>query len=104
MTMYLVQLLLPLADNDGQPFPAAHYDSVRDELTRRFGGLTAYSRAPAVGLWGPDADRATQDDVVVYEVMADTLDRAWWRSFRETLERRFAQDALVVRAHEVERL
>ena len=104
MTMHLVQLLLPLSDNAGRPFPAAHYDAVRDELTRRFGGLTAYSRAPAEGLWGTDTERAAQDDLVVYEVMADALDRAWWASFREALERRFAQDELVVRAHEVERL
>ncbi|HEX8298972.1 MAG TPA: hypothetical protein VF594_07395 [Rubricoccaceae bacterium] len=102
--MYLVQILLPLADNEERPFPAAHYDGVRDALTRRFGGLTAYSRAPAEGLWGPDAERAAEDDVVVYEVMVDELDRAWWASFRESLERLFAQDELVVRAHAVERL
>ncbi|HEX8387207.1 MAG TPA: hypothetical protein VF576_13535 [Rubricoccaceae bacterium] len=102
--MYLVQLLLPLSDNTGQPFPAAHYDGVRDELTRRFGGLTAYTRAPAEGLWGTDAERADRDDVVVYEVMADVLDRAWWASFRAELEREFAQDEIVVRAHGVERL
>jgi hypothetical protein len=36
--------------------------------------------------------------------MAKSLDRAWWNSFRRTLERRFAQDELVVRASAVERL
>jgi len=36
--------------------------------------------------------------------MADALDRDWWRGFRAELERRFAQDELVVRAHPVERL
>ena len=102
--VYLVQILLPLSDHEGRPFPADHYGGVRDELTRRFGGLTAYSRAPAEGLWGADAERAAEDDLVVYEVMADALDRAWWTSFREGLERRFAQDELVVRAHVVERL
>ena len=36
--------------------------------------------------------------------MTDTLDREWWREYRQTLERRFAQDELVVRSQEVERL
>jgi hypothetical protein len=102
--MYLVQLLLPVRDNAGRPFPAGTYDAVRAELTARFGGLTAYSRAPAEGVWASDDGGRARDDIVVYEVMADALDRDWWRGFRAELERRFAQDELVVRAHPVERL
>jgi hypothetical protein len=102
--MHLVQLLLPVRDNAGRPFPTATFDAVRAELTAQFGGLTAYSRAPAEGVWAPEGGGAARDDVVVYEVMADALDRAWWRGFRAELERRFAQDELVVRAHAVERL
>ena len=103
--MHLVQLLLPLADNDGRPFPAAHYAAVREELAGRFGGLTAYSRAPAEGLWAEGGgDRPARDDIVVYEVMVDALDRAWWAGFRADLERRFAQDEIVVRAQPAERL
>lgn len=101
--MHLVQLLLPLRDNDGRAFGAEHYEAVRGELTRRFGGLTAYSRAPAEGVWD-GSDGRSRDDVVVYEVMAEGLDRHWWRDFRASLERRFAQEELVVRAHQVERL
>jgi hypothetical protein len=102
--MHLVQLLLPVYDNAGRPFPAAYYAAVRDELTERFGGLTAYTRAPAEGLWSDGASSPTQDDIVVYEVMVEELDRVWWAGFRATLERRFAQDELVVRAQRVERL
>jgi hypothetical protein len=102
--IHLVQLLLPLFDNAGRPFPAAHYTAVRDELTERFGGLTAYTRAPAQGLWQEPEGPPKRDDIVVYEVMTDTLDRDWWREYRRTLERRFAQDELVVRIQEVERL
>jgi hypothetical protein len=36
--------------------------------------------------------------------MTDTLDRGWWASFRRTLERRFAQEELVIRSQQVERL
>jgi hypothetical protein len=101
--MHLVQLLLPLRDNDGRAFGAALFTDVRRELTARFGGLTAYSRAPAEGEWDGGEGR-THDDVVVHEVMADVLDRGWWSAFRADLERRFAQDEIVIRAHAVERL
>ena len=102
--IYLVQLLLPLYDNAGHAFPAAHYASTRDELTERFGGLTTYTRAPAQGLWQESKGPPKRDDIVVYEVMTDALDRDWWRGYRRTLERRFAQDELVIRSQAVERL
>ena len=98
--VYLVQLLLPLYDNAGTPFPRDLYVAVSAELTRAFGGLTAYSRSPAEGLWREQGEATRRDDIVVYEVMADALDEAWWRRYREELEERFAQDRLVVRAQE----
>jgi hypothetical protein len=101
---YLIQLLLPLYDNGGSAFPASHYAAVRDELTDRFGGLTAYTRAPAQGVWQAPAGGARRDDLIVYEVMTSTLDRGWWAEYRRTLERRFIQQELVVRSQEVERL
>ena len=36
--------------------------------------------------------------------MAESLDRDWWREFRARLERRFAQDVIVVRATAIETL
>jgi hypothetical protein len=106
---HLVQILLPLYDNAGAPLARALFDAVRAELTERFGGLTAYSRAPAVGLWkdedAPAGEAATvRDDVVVYEVMADALDAAWWRAYRTTLETRFRQDEVLIRALAARRL
>jgi hypothetical protein len=97
-------LLLPLYDNSGRAFPAAQYTTIRDELTERFGGLTAYSRAPAQGLWNDAGGPTRRDDIVVYEVMTDTLDREWWREYRRALEQRFEQDELVIRSQSVERL
>lgn len=101
--MHLVQLLLPVRDGDGAALPRELYASVRQELVDRFGGLTAYTRAPATGLWaeGGEVDR---DDIVVYEVMVDALDRDWWATYRKALEQRFAQDELMIRALETQRL
>lgn len=103
-TLHLVQLLLPLADNDGRAFPRSAYDRVRYELTERYGGVTAYLRAPAEGLWKEDAGRVSRDDVVIYEVMTGELDRAWWAAYRLALQERFRQEELVVRASAIERL
>ena len=102
--MYLVQALLPLYDANRNPFPKAAYDDIRDELTAAFGGLTAYVRSPAAGLWKEGGGETVRDDIVIYEVMVERLDRAWWKGFRERVRARFAQDDLVVRAHRIERL
>jgi hypothetical protein len=102
--MHLVQLLLPLKDQDGKPFPRSQYRKIREVLTERFGGLTAYTRAPAEGLWDVGDDEVLLDDIVIYEVMVADLDREWWRQYRTGLEEEFDQDELVVRAQEIERL
>ena len=101
--MHLVQILLPLFDNEGARQPEAEFVRVRRELTERFGGLTAYSRAPAEGLWA-EQGRTARDDIVVLEVMADQLDRAWWQSYPRDLEPAFRQEAIVVRAQELDLL
>ncbi|QCO67365.1 hypothetical protein E5843_05430 [Luteimonas yindakuii] len=102
--MHLVQLFLPLYDNADQAFPKALFDGVRAELTERFGGVTAFVRAPAVGAWEDDSGTVQRDDVVLMEVMADHIDHGWWAAYREDLQQRFRQDEVLVRAIRVERL
>lgn len=101
--MHLVQLLLPLYDEHGGALHRDLYATVRRELVDRFGGLTAYTRAPATGLWADDGTVA-KDDIVVYEVLVDALDRDWWATYRKALEQRFAQDELMIRAIGTEKL
>ena len=62
-----------------------------------FGGLTAYTRAPAEGVW-ESGTTVRRDDIIVVEVMVDSLDRVWWSAYRGDLERLFRQDQIVVRA------
>ena len=58
--MHLVEILLPVADNEGRSFAAHQYADARKELTRRFGGITAFTRArwpnsaPSPSLLGSD--------------------------------------------------
>jgi hypothetical protein len=101
--MHLVQLLLPLRDNEGRAFEGAAYGRVRTELAERFGGITTFTRAPAEGVW-KEGGRTDRDDIVVFEIMAPALDRAFWEGYRAELERRFRQEAIVVRAIKVEML
>lgn len=96
--MYLVQMLLPLYDNEGHPFEPSDYVQLRAELADRFGGVTAYTRAPARGVWKDDSGETTRDDIVIFEVMTEELDRTWWAGFRKEMERRFRQDSVIVRA------
>jgi hypothetical protein len=101
---HLIQILLPLHDNGGKPFARGLYQGVAAELTERFGGVTAFARSPGEGLWRVEGASTESDDVVVFEVMVEDLDPAWWGSYRQQLERRFRQDELVMRATSILRL
>ncbi|GEP03829.1 hypothetical protein [Methylobacterium oxalidis] len=100
MSQHLIQLLLPLSDNNGEPFSRSEYVRVRSELTEQFGGMTAFTRGPAEGLWEENGETA-RDDIVVFEVMTPELDASWWDRYRRALENRFKQDSIVVRAQEI---
>ena len=100
--MHIVEIFLPLRDNAGRPFDRALYIKVREEIVERFGGLTAFTRSPAEGLWQDDRGDRSHDQILIFEVMSDGIDRNWWEKYRVELETRFRQDHIVVRAHEVE--
>jgi len=101
---FLVQIILPLYRNDGRLLPPELLKQVRTELKERFGGLTAYTRTPAEGTWEDDQGRTKREDVVIVEVMTETLDRQWWSNYAAELARRFQQEELVVRAMQFEDL
>ena len=102
--MHLVQILLPLFDNEGEPIPQLHFRRVSEELADRFGGLTAFTRAPAEGRWKDSGERTSHDEIVVFEVMVEDLQRSWWKEYRASLERRFRQELVVIRAQVIEQL
>ena len=102
--MHLIQILLPVYDNDGIAFSKHEYALVRDELTERFGGITTYLRSPAEGFWKESPLLTIHDEIVIYEVMTKNLDRVWWCSYREELARRYRQELLIVRVSEIQLL
>jgi hypothetical protein len=101
---FLVQILIPLYDNDGVRVPQNLFARVQGELTDRFGGLTAHVRSPARGPWTTDEWDVRRDDVVILEVVTDRLDRPWWDQYRRTLESQFRQQEILIRALPLERL
>lgn len=94
--MKLVQIILPLRDNENRRFQRSLYDRVHRELTDEFGGLTAYTRSPARGVWRSSGTEK-REDVVIIEVMSARPRRGWWKRYRRKLERRFRQNELIVR-------
>jgi hypothetical protein len=97
----LIQILLPLYDKEGKNFPAGFYTEIRKTLTEKFGGLTAYSRAPATGLWKENSEKVSRDDIIVYEVMVEHADEEWWNTYKKELELRFRQDELLIRSTDI---
>jgi hypothetical protein len=101
--MHLIQILLPVRDNDGKPFGPHPFEEITWSLSKKFGGITAYNRAPAEGRW-EQSGTTRHDDVLVIEVMVERLDKTWWAEFRRSLETTFRQERVIVRAQDIELL
>lgn len=102
--MHLIQLLLPLHDNHQRAFPVTYFNRVREDLTNHFGGVTAFVRSPAVGLWKEDSDEINRDEVVMFEVLTEQLDQQWWASYRKELQEQFRQEELLIWASSITKL
>jgi hypothetical protein len=101
--MVLIQILLPVAvPADSHRQSRAAFDETRRELVERFGGITAYTRAPAEGVWTAPGGGRELDTVIMVEVITASFDRTWWRAYAATLARRFEQEAIHVRALSVD--
>lgn len=101
--MHLIEILLPLSDNEGRRFSGTKFARIREELTERFGGVTAFTRSPAHGM-SRAGHQVVHDEIVVFEVMTDSLDYDWWTKYRNALTQEFAQDEILIRASTVIRL
>jgi hypothetical protein len=102
--MHVIEILLPLQRSDGSPQPEGVLGDARRELVDKFGGLTSFTRAPAEGLWEREEGEVERDSIVLFEVMAEELDRNWWAKLPARLERMFDQEEIVIRAATSERL
>lgn len=101
--MYLVEIFLPVTDNDGHAFAPALFVKIQEELAEMFDGITAFSRVPAHGE-SRSGSTLVHDDIIVYEVMTDTLDTAWWSEYRRKLEKLMSQEKILIRATQITQL
>jgi hypothetical protein len=102
---YSIEIYLPVFGNSGRRNPKRHFLLTRSELVDEFGGVTAYNRSPATGLWAkPEDGKRIRDDIIIYEVLASRLNRRWWKAYKMQLTARFAQQTLLIRSHRIELL
>lgn len=99
--MKSIEIFLPLNTNDGTPFPDTMFERIEDELIEKFGGVTAYKRVPAQGRW-KSGGQTHGDEIAIFEVVVDRIDRGWWTQFREELEDRLGQETILVTARDIE--
>ena len=100
--MFLIQILIPLADNEGRKFPSERFTLVKKRLIEEFSGLTIFSQSPAEGIWEKNNEDVSEDRILIFEVMADKKNIKWWRDFRTWLEEEFEQDYVVIRIFQIE--
>lgn len=93
----LVQLFLPLQDALGKPFPQTYFTMVQQQLAAQFGGVTVYSRSPVSGLWENELNNIERDSMLIFEVMTDSIDSAFWSRYRYALMKKFRQKELLIR-------
>ncbi|WGQ10697.1 inorganic diphosphatase [Pedobacter gandavensis] len=99
---WLVEIFLPLYDDNGRVFPETSYAELRKELTAKFGGLTEYSRNMAKGFWKPKEGKVERDELLVFEVMCAELDPDFWERLKLRLLKIFKQDSLIIRCSKIE--
>jgi hypothetical protein len=98
--MMSVEIYLPMNDNQGTPFPEPVFTQIEPALTEKFGGVTAYKRAPAQGRWKSEGS-TDADDIPIFDVIVGALDKEWWNEFRRTLEERLEQEQILITARDL---
>ena len=104
MKKKLIQVFIPLYDNQGILFPKKFFNTLQSELSDRYGGLTVYQQMPATGLWKEEGEPVMKDDLVIYEVMADEVDTTYWSTFKTIWKDKFRQEELLIRSMDIDLL
>lgn len=70
--MFEVQMLIPLADNDGETFSVGHHSAFEAVIIDSFGGFTLYP-ASAIGGWRNAAGETFSDATRIYGIAVVSL-------------------------------
>lgn len=87
--------LVPLSDNEGQPFGTSEWDWLCDELVIRFGGWSLDGKIE--GAWrDPVSGRVYRDSSYRYVVVVEQTAVPGFLAFMADVKARFRQEALYV--------
>ncbi len=95
--MKLVQVFLPLYDNNKQVFSRSVYDELGNILKEEFGGVSLYRNASIEGLWKDETGKTNYDELIIAEIMTEEINKVWWNRFRQRLEQIFMQQEILIR-------
>lgn len=95
--MFEVQMLIPVADNDGDAFTAEHFAAFEAAILDAFGGFTLYP-SQAVGGWRNDAGIEYRDSSRIYGIAVPSIaDGAKLVALVRFAKAFFSQEAIAVR-------
>jgi len=99
---YRYEFLVPLHDNEGNPFDPAEIVQVRDEITEKFGSLHFQPSAPYYGPW-EHKGVVYEDKLLLFIVDGppEETDVQWFQAYKEELKGRFRQLEIYLVAYEV---
>jgi hypothetical protein len=100
---FVIEIFLPLRTPKGARARGPVFEALKGRLVERFGGVTVFARTPAEGLWR-DEGAVERDEIAVFEVMTNELDRNWWSALRRQLEGDLEQAEILIRAVSTDRL
>ncbi|PPK98941.1 hypothetical protein [Parapedobacter indicus] len=99
--MKLVQVFVPLTDNDGNRFSESYFETLKSDLNEKFGGVTVYKQMPIEGFWKETEKKTEKDVLAIFEVLVDVMDTPYWKQLKVQLETNFRQKDLLIRYWEV---
>ena len=99
---YRFEILIPLADNRGRPFPWARVHEVALELRDRFEGCRTQSLAPYLGMW-KYRGKIYQEGFVLIVAEAPRSDDSlnWMLTYKQRLKKQFRQIDVYLAVSEV---
>jgi len=99
MTIREYELYVPTRTNQGRVIPAARLARLKKRLLKRFGGLTHFPQQNE-GLW-KWGNVTFRDEIVILRVLSGDKDKAFWRTLKKDLERKWGQQSILIIEREI---
>ncbi|MEE9594123.1 MAG: hypothetical protein V3V92_01855 [Candidatus Hydrothermarchaeales archaeon] len=103
---YCYEIYLPLNYNNGGAVEHIKFKQTKDDLVKRFGGVTLApldKNLAYEGIW-VDKGKTYVDRIVIARVITDVDEDDFYMDFKEVLEKRFHQKEIMITKHTVEKI